>query len=526
MKMKFGRHYSAGDCERLFGEGFDLPQGFMFGCANAAYQVEGGLNGHGEPLNNWVEFERDGRVEPSGEAVRFWTDYPEQLEMARGMGLNAFRVGIEWARVQPETSTTLKSEPAFDDRAVEAYADMIAEVMGAGMEPVVTLHHFTHPYWLGLDPWLSTADVGRYESYVKKVTGDINRLLLEKHSARPIKYWITTNEPNGFAMLTYLLRVFPRRRTGLRDMFLAWSNLIDGHCRAYDSIHRLYSENSWAEPMVSYNTIHIAQYGVDKIMADLLNARRNGVERKDLAEYLAEGKRSWDAEIARCPEVAKPMPGAKSLEKLLSWGADRFVDPARFENGIRAIYASEFEDKLDYVAVDFYDPFARTMLKMPTLQDVREKRINLNAEHWEWVLNPVAMYHFLKADTINAEGLPVFVVENGMAHKVRDGRVEQRLDGATRDTFLQAFIYEAMRAMKDGVPLIGYLYWSMVDNYEWGSYEPRFGIFTVDRSREPVKISSVDAWGTNAAAAYGGIITALEKGDRTAIVDAFTRDSY
>ena len=136
------------------------------------------------------------------------------------------------------------------------------------------------------------------------------------------------------------------------------------------------------------------------------------------------------------------------------------------------------------------------------------------------------MYHFLKADTINTDGLPVFIVENGMSHKGRDGRVEQRRDGATRDKFLQSFVFEAMRALKDGVPLIGYLYWSMVDNYEWGSYEPRFGLFTVDRSREPVKISSVDAWGTNAAGAFSEIIGALKSGERSAIADAFTRDAF
>ena len=108
----------------------------MFGCANAPYQVEGGFNGHGEPLNNWVEFERSGRGEPSGEAIRFWTDYPQQLELAKGMGLNAFRMGIEWARVQPETSTTLMKEPAFDEGAIAAYSAMIAAIMKAGMEPI------------------------------------------------------------------------------------------------------------------------------------------------------------------------------------------------------------------------------------------------------------------------------------------------------------------------------------------------------------------------------------------------------
>src|SRR5665647_467068 len=131
MRVEFGRHFSKRDCERLFDGSFSLPEGFMFGCANAPFQVEGGFNGHGEPLNNWVEFERSGLAELSGEAIRFWTDYPQQLEMASRMGLNAFRIGIEWARVQPETSPTVQKEPAFDDGAIEAYAAMTAAVMEA-----------------------------------------------------------------------------------------------------------------------------------------------------------------------------------------------------------------------------------------------------------------------------------------------------------------------------------------------------------------------------------------------------------
>lgn len=524
--MEFGRHFSKKDLERLFDGSFALPTDFMFGCANAAYQVEGGINGHGEPLNNWVEFERSARVEPSGESISFWTDYPEELERASGMGLNAFRVGIEWARVQPRTSTTVSGVPDFDDSAIEAYSDMFAAIMRAGMEPVVTLHHFTHPFWLGLDFWLENGELDLFKSYTEKMALEINRLLVDKHSLRPVKYWITLNEPNGLSLITYSLRAFPRRKSGISHSVTAWSNMIDAHCRAYDALHRIYAEQGWEAPKVSYNTIHISVYGFDKIMTDLLNARRNGVERRDLQGYITAGKRAWDAEIAMCPVVRKASVLSAGAERLLDHISARFLDLSHFENGIKAIYGSDNPDKLDYLAVDFYDPFPRNLIKAPTIQDIREKRLNFNAEHWEWVLNPVAMYHFLKAETINGKGLPLFIVENGMCHKVYRGRVEQRRDAATTDTFLQAYIFEAMRALKDGVPIIGYLYWSMVDNYEWGSYDPRFGLFTVDRSRSPVKTSSVDAWGTNAAGAYGGIISALRSGDTGRIVEAFTRKDW
>jgi beta-glucosidase/6-phospho-beta-glucosidase/beta-galactosidase len=113
-----------------------------------------------------------------------------------------------------------------------------------------------------------------------------------------------------------------------------------------------------------------------------------------------------------------------------------------------------------------------------------------------------------------------------MAYRARGGRVEARGDGATRDRFLQSYIYEVLRAVKDGLPVKGYFHWSLVDNYEWGSWEPRFGLYTIDRSRTPVKVSSVDAWGVNAARVYGNLISSLKSGDRDLVVEAFTSDEW
>ncbi len=524
--MEFKRHYTRKDLEELFDGGFELPEGFLFGCANAAYQVEGGINGTGQPLNNWAELERSGRVEPSAEAIRWWTDYPRQVEMAAGMGLNALRIGIEWARVQPSTSatSTAAGTPDFDLAAIEAYADMVASVKRAGMEPVVTLQHFTHPRWLGPDFWLEREHLGLFERYVEEVSVRLNSLLVEKHSLDPVRYWITVNEPNGLAFMTYALGAFPHGKRGISRAYTALNNLIEAHCLAYDALHRIYRDNSWGAPSVTYNTISVSVYGADKIITDLLNARRNGVERSGLPEYLEQGKAAWDAEVAKSPAVVKASALGRGAERLIREGFRRMSTAERFSGAADAVYRSEFPDKLDLLALDFYDPFLRNMVKAPGFRDIREKRFNFNAEHWEWTLNPVAMYHFLKAETVNGEGLPLLIAENGMAHKAYRGRVEQRRDGATLGVFLRSFIFEALRARKDGVPLAGYLYWSMVDNYEWGSYDPRFGIFTVDRSRDPARISSVDAWGTDAAAAYRGIIESLRSGDRERIIEAFTSD--
>lgn len=522
--MRFERHYSRDDIERLFGSGFSLPEEFLWGVSNSAYQVEGGYNGPGEPCNNWAEPERKGKVERTGEATRFWTEYPKFIELAQGLGLNGFRMGVDWSRVQPTTLTVPGKPPPFDRDAIERYAEILGAMMAAGLEPMVTLHMFTHPAWLGQNLWLEYENVGYFTRFAREVAGSVNDLLVEKHRQHPVKYWITINEPNVLAIVTYLLHWYPHKSFGIHNCGRAWGNMLAAHCRAYDTLHRVYEEKGWQRPYVTFNTGCNSIYLLEKVALDLVNARINGVERKDLVSYLEQGRLDWEEEIARCPDVRRVSWVSRLMERALAGGTRFFFDLDDFANGIEAIYESEEPRKMDYVAIDLYDPFFRNALKAPTWRDVRERRLNLNAEEWEWVLNPRALYHFLKAECINAPGLPVVIVENGMAYKVYRGKVEARRDGATRDRFLQCFIYEAMRALKDGVPLKGYFHWTLIDTYEWGRYEPRFGLYTVDRTGRKAGVSPVDTWGIDAGKAYREIATALVSGDRKRIAGAFLKD--
>lgn len=403
---------------------------------------------------------------------------------------------------------------------------MIASLYDAGMEPVITLHHFTHPRWLGQDFWLERSKLDLFARYVEEVAVKVNKLLVEKHSRRPVRYWVTINEPNVLGLLLYTLRYFPHQKSGASASAQAWSNMIDAHCRAYDTLHRVYHENSWEQPLVAYNTLNWCHYHLDKFSADLLLARRNGVERAGLPKYIARGKSSWDEEIARAPVVSETSRLNLWIEKRIGAWADRHFSLEDFADAIDAIYASPLADKLDYLAIDYYDPWFRNYPRMPSWRDMKEGHFTPVADLWEQVLNPVGLYHFLKAYAINGEGLGLMVLESGMCYRVHGGRVEPRHDGATRDRFLQSYIYEVIRALKDGLPVKGYFHWTMVDNYEWGSYEPRFGLFTVDRSRAPVRISSVDAWGVNAGRAYGALASALRGGDRGRIMDAFAEDDW
>src|SRR3954451_14212372 len=135
--------------------GWGPDPSMLIGVATAGAQCEGGFNGYGEPANNWVDWETTGRVERSGRNVDFWNRYPEHLDRAVAAGANGFRLSVEWPRVEP-------AEGVIDDTALDRYRAILDACHDRGLEPLVTLSHFTTPAWLGPDPWLAIDSPERF----------------------------------------------------------------------------------------------------------------------------------------------------------------------------------------------------------------------------------------------------------------------------------------------------------------------------------------------------------------------------
>ena len=281
---------------------------FLWGVATSAYQAEGGYNGPGQPETNWAACERRGRVMPLGGSADFWNRYREDFATCRSLGLNAFRLGIEWSRVQPSgpciRPVPAPDGPPFDDAALEAYAERIAAARAHGLEPVVTLHHFVHPAWLGSDPWLSPSVLPRFEAYVARTVEQVNRALTERHGADPIRHYITINEPNMLVLNTYFGNQFPgAARRGLRTVVRAYDLLLAAHVNAYHAIHRIHRKHGWPPPRVTLNNYCSDVYWSDKLLLDLLVSRERGAGPAELHDYIcaqaAGFQRAFDA--ARLP---------------------------------------------------------------------------------------------------------------------------------------------------------------------------------------------------------------------------------
>jgi len=420
------------------GGGGVLPEGFRFGVATAGFQIEGGFNGPGEPANNWVRWERAGRVEPSGIAVDFWNRYEEHLDRVAGLGCDAFRFGVEWARVEP-------SPGVVDHTALDRYETVLDACHERGLEPLVTLHHFTHPAWLGEDFWLSTDSSARFTDWVELVAG---RLVSR------CRNWVTLNEINVMGMGSYLLGMFPPGRSlAVPDMIRAFDNLLAAHVAAYDVLHRIQPQAT-----VTTNNASVSVYEVDRMLVDLLLMRRAGVAPGDVGTYLSERRASWYAAL----------PAPDPLEKILRrWGRRASKDPAAaFRTTLEAVWSSPHEVTLDVIGIDYYDPVASHHVRIPGTRTAGGRSWTPGRELWDDLVDPSGLTRYCRANT--TEGLDLWMVENGVCNRVRRGRSYPRLDGWDRIRYLRENLTALVRALDAGVPLGAYYHWTLADNYEWG----------------------------------------------------------
>ncbi|MEI8341418.1 MAG: family 1 glycosylhydrolase [Verrucomicrobiota bacterium] len=468
-------------------------QSFLWGVATSAYQSEGGYNGAGEPQTNWASAEAANDAARTGTSAEFWTRYPEDFSRCREMGFNAFRIGLEWSRIQPTHCNEQGPAPVFDFAALDHYAEMIAECRRSGMQPVVTLHHFVHPAWLGKDPWLDPAVLEQFDAYVTTTISTINDALVQKHGQSPIHYYVTINEPNMFVLNTYFGTQFPSGgHYGPQTVNRCYNQLLRAHIRAYNIIHDLYEKRSWPAPAVTLNNFCSDLYWMDKLLPDLLSARERGVARGDVSTYILGKANEFKVafEEARIP-LHKNI--SYRLGSILKWFINRLwhgrFSAETFAPLLDAIYESPRPRLFDYVGIDYYDPFMEHLFRLPVLWDHEFKNKSLRSwvmntitsKWWDWRVLPQGLHFFCKYYSEDFGHRPLLIAENGMALRRRpDNRHSHRRDRITRSEFLRLHVREVVRMVNEGIPIIGYLHWSLFDNYEWGSFTPRFGLFSID----------------------------------------------
>jgi len=197
-----------------------FPDGFLWGAATAAHQVEGN-NIH----SDWWRSEQVGLLPyRSEQACESWTRWREDIRLLRELGLNAYRLSLEWARIEPEPGS-------FDTGALDTYAEQLRDLKQAGIEPMVTLHHFTSPSWLAdMGGWSNPDVVERFVAYTARVA---------QHTGDLVRWWITLNEPSILGFKAYIEGSWPPHEPGnLRGYSRLMRHANRGHRLARQALKR------------------------------------------------------------------------------------------------------------------------------------------------------------------------------------------------------------------------------------------------------------------------------------------------
>lgn len=203
------------------GKGFNLPH-CELGVATAATQIEGG---HAD--TNWHRWAATGATKDGTTpevAADHWNRVEEDADLMASLGIRHYRMGLEWARIEPE-------DGRFDAGALQHYRRELTVLRDRGIQPLVTLHHFNDPGWLAEAGGFLTDGVHetfvRYASRVVEELGDL------------VDEWITINEPNVFAYQGYLEGVWPPGRRSIRDALTVTTHLAHAHIAGYQRIHQV-----------------------------------------------------------------------------------------------------------------------------------------------------------------------------------------------------------------------------------------------------------------------------------------------
>ena len=419
-----------------------FPKGFFIGAATAAHQVEGN-NIHSD---YWAQelLPHSSFTEPSGIACDHYNRYEEDIRLLAEAGLNAYRFSVEWARIEPE-------EGEFDASEIEHYRRVIACCRANGIEPIVTLMHFTSPVWLiRKGGWEAESTVEYFRRYAAYVT---EKLGSELH------YICTINEANMGLQLATISKRF-----------------------------QLMAQQAAKNAKSAEGTVQVGM-NFEKMMENMKysaaeNAGIFGTPQPQI--FVSSRTPEGDALVFRAHQAAKT--AIKTLYPNIQVGITLSVHDCQAlpggESFAEAAWEEEFRHYLPYIRDDDFlgvQNYTRTLYG-PQGQLPAPEGAELTQMDYEFY--PEALEHVIRKVHDDFKG-NLIVTENGVAISDDNRRVE----------FIRRALCGVENCVDDGIPVKGYCYWSLMDNFEWQKgFSMTFGLIAVDRTtlkRTPKKSLSV-----------------------------------
>jgi beta-glucosidase len=377
----------------------------------------------GDDPCDWTEWERAGRTRGGscGPAVGSWDRYESDADLTLAAGANAFRFSISWSRVEPRLGH-------FDDAALDRYRRLVEHLINIDLEPVVTLFHYTHPLWFHeRTPWTSPRSVDRFAEFAARV--------VEALGDR-IRVWIPLNEPLVFLLAAYFDGQIPPGLADGRLLPKVFDHLLAAHCAAAAVIRDRQPNSAIG---IAHNMVAFAPERRGNFLDRMLTRVAHRCYNRGVLEAFASGR--WDF----------------------------LLPPTTRLRGRR----EDLVHSIDFFGVNFY---SRLHLRCPGKERLigefhyrDAKGSGLTDNGWEIVPDELERL-LVEASSI---GLPLVISENGIADAA----------DRVRSDFLVDHASAIARAESRGVPIFGYFYWSLLDNYEWlDGFGPKFGLYAVDHA--------------------------------------------
>ncbi len=402
---------------------FPFPEKFRWCVATAAHQIEGY-----NTESDWWDFEQiPGNIkngDHSGAACDHWNRLEQDTALLQELGVQQYRFSIEWAKLEPR-------EGEIDLDVILHYRRELQLLKDAGIEPMVTLHHFTLPRWVReKGGWEWNGSVQAFKRFTEVVVNEI---------APDVRDFITINEPIIHLVIGYLGNRAPHSTPGLPGLKAALPNLLRAHAVSYHALHR--------------------------------QARHAGItdRRVGVAHHLRvfRPKRPW---------YFLDIMGASILSKASNWSFFDAIETGRLQVNIPFLLdinerIAGLKGTQDFIGINYYTrDVVNFNFQGPLLMSL-EVLPNRPTTDVHWEIFPEGFGMVVEAAAKRAPGKPILITENGLADHADTQRAQ----------FLKSHLWELHRLIQKGVPIQGYCHWSLMDNFEWSEgFEPRFGLYEVD----------------------------------------------
>ncbi len=415
----------------------EFPKGFYWGAATASYQIEGAWNEDGKSESIWDRFSHTpGRIrrgETGDRACDHYHRWRSDLDLMKGMGLNAYRFSLSWPRIMPQGRGRVNSKGlGFYDRLVDG-------LLKRGITPFVTLYHWDLPMAVqDAGGWLNRRTTQWFAEYAATTV----RCLGDR-----VKYWMTINEPGVVSVCGYENDWHAPGAKDVSTGHQVFHHLILAHGRAVRACRAVRPK---------------CLYGIAPNLNMVYPARETTGDRRRADAF-------WTESVAgQMESILHGRYPASLLRKWKKAGEEFVVLPGD---------AKEMSPPIDFLGVNYYFnvvvPGKRTGGFWAASRAVRRTDL-------DWPDYPRGLKDLLLKITRHYGRIPLVITENGAAYfsdKPRQGRVKDE----KRIAYLRGHIRAIREAIEGGVDLRGYLVWTLLDNFEWSSgYKPRFGLIHTD----------------------------------------------